>query len=125
MGRLCCGDFYFEGPPGTGKTLLARACANEANVPFFSSSGSQFVEKFVGVGAARVRELFKNARENGPSICFIDEFDSVGGKRSGAFLNSEKEQTVNQLLAEMVIYSNCESDGTNGSYRMVSKSQQS
>jgi cell division protease FtsH len=92
------------GPPGTGKTLLARAVAGEANVPFFSVSGSGFVELFVGVGAARVRDLFAEARKRAPAIIFIDEIDAIGQRRagSGAFAsNDEREQTLNQLLAEM------------------------
>src|SRR4026209_1358716 len=91
------------GPPGTGKTLLARAVAGEANVPFFSISGSDFVEMFVGVGAARVRDLFKNAKEAAPAILFIDEIDAVGRVR-GAGLgggHDEREQTLNQILSEM------------------------
>ena len=91
------------GPPGTGKTLLARAVAGEAGVKFFSISGSEFVEMFVGVGAARVRDLFEQARKEAPAIIFIDELDALGGAR-GAFAyggNSEKEQTLNQLLVEM------------------------
>ena len=92
------------GPPGTGKTLLARAVAGEAGVPFFSISGSEFVEMFVGVGAARVRDLFAKAREQAPAIVFIDELDALGRMRSGSALqggNDEKEQTLNQLLAEL------------------------
>src|ERR1043166_4049685 len=91
------------GPPGTGKTLLARAVAGEAGVPFFSLSGSDFVEMFVGVGAARVRDLFLQAVKNAPSIIFIDELDAVGKARGGNMLssNDEREQTLNQLLAEM------------------------
>jgi cell division protease FtsH len=92
------------GPPGTGKTLLARAVAGEANVPFFSVSGSGFVELFVGVGAARVRDLFAEARKRAPAIIFIDEIDAIGQRRagSGAFAsNDEREQTLNQLLSEM------------------------
>ncbi|MBX2798621.1 MAG: ATP-dependent zinc metalloprotease FtsH [Myxococcales bacterium] len=91
------------GPPGTGKTLLARAVAGEAGVPFFSISGSAFVEMFVGVGAARVRDLFKNAVEHAPCIIFIDELDAVGKARgvSGPAGNEEREQTLNQLLVEM------------------------
>ncbi len=91
------------GPPGTGKTLLARAVAGEAGVPFFSISGSAFVEMFVGVGAARVRDLFKNATEHAPSIIFIDELDAVGKARGGTGPagNEEREQTLNQLLVEM------------------------
>ncbi|MFT4415999.1 ATP-dependent zinc metalloprotease FtsH [Fredinandcohnia humi] len=91
------------GPPGTGKTLLARACAGEAGVPFFSISGSDFVEMFVGVGASRVRDLFENAKKNAPCIIFIDEIDAVGRQR-GAGLgggHDEREQTLNQLLVEM------------------------
>lgn len=90
------------GPPGTGKTLLARAVAGEAGVPFISVSGSEFVQVFVGVGAARVRDLFKTARENAPCIIFIDEIDAVGRARGGASGgNDEREQTLNQLLVEM------------------------
>lgn len=90
-------------PPGTGKTLLARAVAGEAGVPFFSISGSEFVEMFVGVGAARVRDLFKDARENAPSIIFIDEIDAIGKKRSPGIGggHDEREQTLNQILTEM------------------------
>ena len=91
------------GPPGTGKTLLARAVAGEAGVPFFSISGSDFVEMFVGVGASRVRDLFDNAKKNVPCIVFIDEIDAVGRQR-GAGLgggHDEREQTLNQLLVEM------------------------
>jgi cell division protease FtsH len=91
------------GPPGTGKTLIARAVAGEAHVPFFSVSGSGFVEMFVGVGAARVRDLFEQARARGPAIVFIDEIDALGARRDvGGFAgNDEREQTLNQLLAEM------------------------
>lgn len=90
------------GPPGTGKTLLAKAVAGEANVPFFSISGSEFVEMFVGMGAAKVRDLFQQANEKAPCIVFIDEIDTVGKKRDGGFSgNDEREQTLNQLLAEM------------------------
>ncbi len=91
------------GPPGTGKTLLARAIAGEANVPFFTISGSDFVEMFVGVGASRVRDLFTQAKKNAPCIIFIDEIDAVGRHR-GAGLgggHDEREQTLNQLLVEM------------------------
>ncbi|MDR1547419.1 MAG: ATP-dependent zinc metalloprotease FtsH [Hungatella sp.] len=91
------------GPPGTGKTLLARAVAGEAHVPFFSISGSEFVEMFVGMGAAKVRDLFKQAGEKAPCIVFIDEIDTIGKKRDGGGFtgNDEREQTLNQLLAEM------------------------
>jgi cell division protease FtsH len=90
------------GPPGTGKTLLARAVAGEANVPFFSITGSEFVEMFVGVGAARVRDLFEQAREKAPCIIFIDELDALGKARGiGPMAHEEREQTLNQLLAEM------------------------
>ena len=92
------------GPPGTGKTLLARAVAGEASVPFFSVTGSSFVEMFVGVGAARVRDLFAEARKRAPAIIFVDEVDAIGQRRSGAgaiVSNDEREQTLNQLLAEM------------------------
>ena len=90
------------GPPGTGKTLLAKAVAGEANVTFMSLSGSDFVEMFVGVGASRVRDLFKQASENAPCIIFIDEIDAIGKKRDGSMnSNDEREQTLNQLLSEM------------------------
>ena len=92
-----------EGPPGTGKTLLAKAVAGEAQVPFISASGSEFVEIFVGQGAKRVRDMFKNAKENAPCILFIDEIDSIGKQRSSSGVNNneEREQTLNQILAEM------------------------
>ena len=89
------------GPPGTGKTMLAKAVAGEAHVPFFSRSGSEFVEMYVGVGASRVRELFAEAREKAPCVVFIDEIDAVGTKRSNLGYNSEHDQTLNQLLTEM------------------------
>ncbi len=91
------------GPPGTGKTMLAKAVAGEANVPFFSISGSEFVEMFVGMGASKVRDLFKQAKEKAPCIVFIDEIDAIGKKRDGGKLggNDEREQTLNQLLTEM------------------------
>lgn len=89
------------GPPGTGKTLLAKAVAGEAKVPFYSLSGSDFVEMFVGVGASRVRDLFKEAVNNAPCIIFIDEIDAIGKSRDGAIGNDEREQTLNQLLSEM------------------------
>ena len=102
------------GPPGTGKTLLAKAVAGEAEVPFFSISGSEFVERFVGMGAAKVRDLFKQANEKAPCIVFIDEIDTIGKKRDGAGFtggNDEREQTLNQLLTEM--------DGFDGSKGVV------
>ena len=91
------------GPPGTGKTLLARAIAGEAKVPFFSISGSEFIQMFAGMGAARVRDLFKQAQEQSPCIVFIDEIDTIGKKRDGSGMsgNDEREQTLNQLLTEM------------------------
>jgi len=91
------------GPPGTGKTMLAKAVAGEANVPFFSISGSEFVEMFVGMGASKVRDLFKQAKEKAPCIVFIDEIDAIGQKRNGHAMggNDEREQTLNQLLTEM------------------------
>merc|ERR1711937_136655 len=91
------------GPPGTGKTLLAKAVAGEAGVPFFSISGSEFVEMFVGVGASRVRDLFEQAKKNAPCIVFIDEIDAVGRSRGTGIGggNDERERTLNQLLTEM------------------------
>merc|ERR1719276_46877 len=91
------------GPPGTGKTLLAKAVAGEAGVPFLSTSGSEFVEMFVGVGASRVRDLFKTAREKSPAIVFIDEIDAIGKKRQNRMGggNEERDNTLNQLLVEM------------------------
>ncbi len=90
------------GPPGTGKTMLAKAVAGESNVPFFSMSGSEFVEMFVGMGASKVRDLFRQAKEKAPCIVFIDEIDAIGGKRDGRIGgNDEREQTLNQLLTEM------------------------
>ena len=90
------------GPPGTGKTMLAKAVAGESNVPFFSMSGSEFVEMFVGMGASKVRDLFKQAKEKAPCIVFIDEIDAIGKKRDGQIGgNDEREQTLNQLLTEM------------------------
>lgn len=103
LGARIPAGVLLEGPPGTGKTLLAKAVAGEAGVPFFSISGSEFVEMFVGVGASRVRDLFENAKKNAPAIVFIDEIDAVG-RRRGAGVgggNDEREQTLNQLLVEM------------------------
>ena len=101
------------GPPGTGKTMLAKAVAGEANVPFFSMSGSEFVEMFVGMGASKVRDLFRQAKEKAPCIVFIDEIDAIGQKRSGGQYggNDEREQTLNQLLTEM--------DGFDGSSGVI------
>ena len=103
------------GPPGTGKTLLAKAVAGEAGVPFFSIAGSEFVEMFVGMGAARVRDLFKQASQKAPCIVFIDEIDTIGKSRDGAGGigggNDEREQTLNQLLTEM--------DGFDGSKGVI------
>ena len=103
MGAKIPKGVLLVGPPGTGKTLLAKAVAGEAGVPFFRMSGADFVEMFVGVGAARVRDLFKQAREKSPCIIFIDEIDAIGRKRSDASIggNDEREQTLNQLLTEM------------------------
>lgn len=94
---------YFIGPPGTGKTLLAKATAGEANVPFITVSGSEFLEMFVGVGPSRVRDMFSMARKHAPCILFIDEIDAVGRKRGGRNFggHSEQENTLNQLLVEM------------------------
>jgi cell division protease FtsH len=103
-GAMAPRGLLMVGPPGTGKTLLARAVAGEASVPFFSVTGSSFVELFVGVGAARVRDLFNEARKRAPAIIFIDEIDAIGQRRAGsgaAVSNDEREQTLNQLLAEM------------------------
>ena len=102
------------GPPGTGKTMLAKAVAGEADVPFFSMSGSEFVEMFVGMGASKVRDLFRQAKEKAPCIVFIDEIDAIGQKRSGGTQvggNDEREQTLNQLLTEM--------DGFNGNTGVI------
>ena len=103
IGARCPKGVLLVGPPGTGKTLLAKAVAGEAKVPFFSISGSEFVEMFVGMGAAKVRDLFKQAGEKAPCIVFIDEIDTIGKKRDGGGIggNDEREQTLNQLLAEM------------------------
>lgn len=103
MGARIPKGILLEGPPGTGKTLLAKSVAGEANVPFYTISGSDFVEMFVGVGASRVRELFKEAKKNAPAIVFIDEIDAVGRKRGNGVGggNDEREQTLNQMLVEM------------------------
>ena len=103
LGARIPAGVLLEGPPGTGKTLLAKAVAGEANVPFFSISGSEFVEMFVGVGASRVRDLFENAKKNAPAIIFIDEIDAVGRQRGTGMGggHDEREQTLNQLLVEM------------------------
>src|SRR6476660_10082081 len=99
-----------HGPPGTGKTLLAKAVAHESNAQFFSQSASSFVEMFAGLGAARIRRLFDEARKHSPAIIFIDELDAVGGRR-GSDISGEREQTLNQLLVEM--------DGFNSADRIV------
>ena len=110
MGAAMPKGALLVGPPGTGKTLLAKAVAGEANVPFFSISGSEFVEMFVGMGAAKVRDLFQQANEKAPCIVFIDEIDAIGKKRNGNIGgNDEREQTLNQLLTEMDGF-----DGTKG-----------
>ena len=110
-GRMPAG-VLLVGPPGTGKTLLARAVAGEAGVPFFSLSGSEFVEMYVGVGASRVRDLFGQARKAAPCIIFIDELDAVGKRRDGGSngANDERDQTLNQLLVEMDGFSACQRD---------------
>ena len=100
MGAKTPSGVLLTGPPGTGKTLLARAVAGEASVPFFFAAGSEFDEMYVGMGAKRVRELFKKARENAPCIVFIDELDAVGGRRD-SFRGSNSRQTINQLLNEI------------------------
>ena len=106
MGAKIPRGVLLVGPPGTGKTLLARAVAGEANVPFYSISGSEFVEMFVGVGAGRVRDMFKKAKQNAPCIIFIDEIDAVGRQRGTGVGggHDEREQTLNQLLVEMESY---------------------
>ncbi len=103
IGALCPKGALLVGPPGTGKTLLAKAVAGEANVPFSQSPVQNFVEMFVGMGAAKVRDLFKQANEKAPCIVFIDEIDTIGKKRDNAGYggNDEREQTLNQLLTEM------------------------
>ena len=113
IGAVCPKGALLVGPPGTGKTLLAKAVAGEANVPFFSISGSEFVEMFVGMGASKVRDLFKQANEKAPCIVFIDEIDTIGKKRDNGNIsgNDEREQTLNQLLTEM--------DGFDGSKGVV------
>ena len=103
-GRGFCDVTCWSGEPGTGKTLLAKAIAGEADVPFFSISGSDFVEMFVGVGASRVRDLFKQAKDNSPCIIFLDEIDAVGRRRGSGFSSGghdEREQTLNAILVEM------------------------
>src|SRR5919206_1899839 len=99
------------GPPGTGKTLLAKAAANESGANFYAASASSFVEMFAGLGAARIRKLFDEARKNAPAIVFIDELDAVGAQRSGHGLNREQDQTLNQLLVEL--------DGFEGAEQVV------
>ena len=113
IGAKCPKGALLVGPPGTGKTLLAKAVAGEANVPFFSIAGSEFVEMFVGMGAAKVRDLFEQAEKNAPCIVFIDEIDTIGKKRDsgGMASNDEREQTLNQLLTEM--------DGFDGSKGVI------
>merc|ERR1719311_1579959 len=110
LGAKIPSGVIMEGPPGTGKTLLARAVAGEAGVPFISTSASEFVEMFVGVGASRVRDLFEQAKKNAPAIVFIDEIDAIGKQRAGGGGggggaggggNDEREQTLNQILTEM------------------------
>merc|ERR1719506_2761278 len=107
LGAKIPSGVIMEGPPGTGKTLLARAVAGEAGVPFISTSASEFVEMFVGVGASRVRDLFEQAKKNAPAIVFIDEIDAIGRQRAGGGGgaggggNDEREQTLNQILTEM------------------------
>ncbi|SUP61578.1 ATP-dependent zinc metalloprotease FtsH [Weissella viridescens] len=110
LGARIPAGVLLEGPPGTGKTLLARAVAGESKVPFFSISGSDFVEMFVGVGASRVRDLFENAKKVAPSIIFIDEIDAVGRQRGSGTGggNDEREQTLNQILVEMDGFSGSE-----------------
>ena len=111
MGAALPKGVLLVGPPGTGKTLIARAVAGEAKVPFFALSGSEFVQMFVGMGAAKVRDLFSQANKKAPCIIFIDEIDAVGKKRDGMTTNDEREQTLNQLLTEMDGF-----DGQKGRY---------
>lgn len=119
MGAAMPKGALLVGPPGTGKTLLAKAVAGEANVPFFSISGSEFVEMFVGMGAAKVRDLFQQANEKAPCIVFIDEIDAIGKKRNGNMGgNDEREQTLNQLLTEMDGF-----DGTKGVVLLAATNQ--
>lgn len=103
MGAKVPKGALLAGPPGTGKTMMAKACAGEADVPFFSVSGSQFVELYAGMGATRVRDLFKNAKKQTPAIIFIDEIDAIGRKRQESFGggHDERANTLNQLLVEM------------------------
>src|ERR671938_1113594 len=96
------------GPPGTGKTLLAKACANESGAAFYSQSASAFVEMFAGLGASRIRKLFKDARKHAPAIVFIDELDAVGAARTGHGFNREQDQTLNQLLVELDGFTNAD-----------------
>ena len=116
MGARVPKGILFHGPPGTGKTLAAKAVANESGAHFYAQSASAFVEMFAGLGAARIRKLFDEARKNAPSIVFIDELDAVGRARSGNSFNREQDQTLNQLLVELDGFGPARSGGRDGRF---------